>query len=145
MGALDTFPLSFRVRGRDIVVIGGGIEALNKARLAARTSASVRVVARRITEDFAGLAVVAERAFAPSDLDGAALVFVAEPGPDADLAQAIARARAIPVNVVDRPELCDFFTPSIIDRAPVSIAVSTEGHAPVLARLIRARIEAALP
>src|SRR6185312_11395669 len=78
------------------------------------------------------------------DLDGAALLFVAEHGPDGTAALAAARARKIPVNVVDVPAQCDFYTPSIIDRAPLTVAVSTEGEAPVLARLVRARIEALL-
>jgi uroporphyrin-III C-methyltransferase/precorrin-2 dehydrogenase/sirohydrochlorin ferrochelatase len=55
-----------------------------------------------------------------------------------------ARERKIPTNVVDRPEQCDFYTPSIVDRAPLTVAISTEGEAPVLARLVRARIEAML-
>ena len=55
-----------------------------------------------------------------------------------------ARARGIPLNVVDVPEECDFYTPSIVDRAPLTIAISTEGDAPVLARLVRAKIEAML-
>ena len=58
--------------------------------------------------------------------------------------KAEARARGIPVNVVDVPDECDFYTPSIIDRAPLTVAVSTEGDAPVLARLVRAQIEALL-
>ncbi|OYW97214.1 MAG: siroheme synthase, partial [Rhizobiales bacterium 32-66-8] len=88
---------------------------------------------------------VIERAFAPSDLDGAALLFVAEEGVDAERAKSEARARGIPLNVVDVPSECDFYTPSIVDRAPLTIAISSEGNAPVLARLVRARIEAMLP
>jgi uroporphyrin-III C-methyltransferase/precorrin-2 dehydrogenase/sirohydrochlorin ferrochelatase len=56
-----------------------------------------------------------------------------------------AQARGIPVNVVDRPELCSYITPSIMDRDPLTVAVSSGGVAPVLARLVRARIEAAVP
>lgn len=145
MGALNSFPVSYRVRGRRIVVVGGGQEALNKARLAVRTTASVVVVSSRLEADFSGLpAELVERAFCPSDLDGAALVFVTDHGPDGEAAKAAARERGVPLNVVDVPEECDFYTPSIIDRAPVSIAISSEGDAPVLARLIRARIEALL-
>src|SRR5690606_3391179 len=59
-------------------------------------------------------------------------------------AKAEAKRRGIPLNVVDVPGECDFYTPSIVDRAPLTIAVSTEGGAPVLARLVRARIEAML-
>ena len=146
MGHLNTFPLSFKVRGQRIAIIGGGEEALNKARLVCKTSAQVLVIGRQIAADFSGLAVeLVERGFERSDLDGVALVFVAEQGADAELAKATARARNIPLNVVDVPDECDFYTPSIVDRAPLSVAISTEGDAPVLARLVRARIEAMLP
>ena len=56
----------------------------------------------------------------------------------------MARRKHIPLNVVDSPKECDFYVPSIVDRAPLTVAVSTEGDAPVLARLVRARIEAML-
>ncbi|MHB1111329.1 MAG: siroheme synthase family protein, partial [Devosia sp.] len=65
-------------------------------------------------------------------------------GADGAAAKIAARARGIPLNVVDVPDECDFYTPSIIDRAPIAIAISSDGDAPVLARLIRARIEALL-
>ncbi|MDB5621961.1 MAG: cobA [Devosia sp.] len=145
MGHLNTFPLSFKVQGRRIVIIGGAEEALNKARLAVKTTAQVVIIAPHLEADFSALPVeLVLRHFQASDLDGAALVFVAEEGPDAIAAQAEARARNIPLNVVDVPGQCDFYTPAIIDRAPLTIAVSSEGAAPVLARLVRARIEAVL-
>lgn len=145
MGALNTFPLSYKVKGQRIVIVGGGEEALNKARLVAKTTASVVIISPRIEADFSGLGVeLVARTFLPADLDNTALVFVAEAGPDAESAIAAARARNIPLNVVDVPHECDFYTPSIVDRAPLTIAISTEGDAPVLARLIRARIEAML-
>ncbi len=145
MGALDIFPISFKVRNRTIVIVGGGSEALAKARLAVKTSASVRVIASDFEADFSGLDVeIVGRRFQEADLDGAALVFVADGKPDAELAISEARRQNIPLNVVDQPEKCDFFTPAIVDRAPVSVAISTEGSAPVLARLVRAQIEAVL-
>ena len=145
MGQLNTFPLSYKVQGQRIVIVGGGEEALNKVRLVTKTTASVVIISRHIDAEFSGFAVeLVERAFAPHDLDGAALVFIAEESADADLAKAEARARGIPLNVVDVPAECDFYTPSIVDRAPLTIAISTEGDAPVLARLVRARIEAML-
>jgi uroporphyrin-III C-methyltransferase/precorrin-2 dehydrogenase/sirohydrochlorin ferrochelatase len=145
MGHLNTFPLSYKVQGQRIVIVGGGEEALNKVRLVTKTTAQVVIISRRIEADFSAFAVtVFERGFAPADLDNAALVFVAEQGMDAELAKAEARARAIPLNVVDVPADCDFYTPSIVDRAPLTVAISTEGDAPVLARLVRARIEALL-
>src|SRR5690606_19054031 len=78
------------------------------------------------------------------DFADAALAFVADHGPAGARALETARAAGVPVNEVDVPENCDFFTPAIVDRAPISIAISSEGDAPVLARLVRARIEAML-
>src|SRR3546814_5585501 len=100
MGQLNTFPLSYKVQGQRIVVLGGGDEALNKVRLVTKTTASVVIISRHIEADFSAFAVeVIERAFVPADLDNAALLFVAEEGPDAELAKAEARARGIPLNV----------------------------------------------
>ncbi len=145
MGELTTFPVSYKVEGKRIVIVGGGEEALNKARLAIKTTASVVIISTTPHADLAELPVtLLARPFEPDDLVDAALVFVAGEGADAEAAKAAARARGIPLNVVDVPAECDFYTPAIIDRAPVSIAVASEGDAPVLARLIRARIEAAL-
>ena len=102
--------------------VGGGEEALNKARLAIKTTASVVIVSRNIEADFSELPVtVLARPFEDADLVEAALVFVADRGPDGETAKIAARARKIPLNVVDVPEECDFYTPAIIDRAPVSV------------------------
>jgi len=145
MGELNTFPVSYKIKGQRIAIVGGGEEALAKARLAVKTTASVVILATEITADFSGLDVeLRERAFEPADLDGVALVFVADHGPDGEAAKRESRVRHIPLNVVDSPDECDFYVPSIVDRAPLTVAVSTEGDAPVLARLVRARIEAML-
>ncbi len=145
MGNLNTFPLSYIVKGKKIIIVGGTDEALNKARLTGKTTSQVVIISRSIGADFSAYAhAVHERPLAATDLDNAALVFVAEEGEDAELAKAEARRRGIPLNVVDVPAECDFYTPSIVDRAPLTVAISTEGDAPVLARLVRARIEAML-
>ncbi len=145
MGALKTFPVSYKVADKRIVIVGGGEEAMAKARLAVKTAAEVVVVARAIEADFADMPVtVIERPFDARDLDGAALVFVADDGPNAGPAKRAARAAGLPLNVVDVPHECDFYTPALIDRAPVSVAISSEGDAPVLARMVRAKIEAVL-
>src|SRR5687768_14252233 len=113
MGDLNTFPLSYKVQGKRIVIIGGGEEALNKVRLVTKTTATVVIISQHIEIDFSAFAVeVFERAFVASDLDNAALVFVAEESADADAAKVAARARNIPLNVVDVPAECDFYTPS---------------------------------
>lgn len=145
MGALDIFPVSMKVAGRRIVIIGGGAEARAKARLAVKTSAEVVVISETFSADFAGLELVrVERGFEAADLENAVLVFLTQEGADAEAARAEAVARGILINEVDVPAACDFYTPALIDRAPVSIAISTQGDAPVLARLVRAQIEALL-
>ena len=143
MARLNTFPVSVKVAGRRIVIVGGDDEALAKARLAAKTSAEVVVFATEVETDFGGLGVsVVSREVEASDFADAALAFIADHGPAGERALDLARAAGVPVNEVDVPENCDFFTPAIVERAPISIAISSEGDAPVLARLVRARIEA---
>lgn len=145
MGHLNTFPLSFKVKGERIIIVGGDDEALNKVRLVSKTTASIEIYSRHIEADFSAFpAAIHPRALRAGDIAGAALVFVAEEGEDAELAKAEARRLNIPLNVVDVPAECDFYTPSIVDRAPLTVAISTEGDAPVLARLVRAQIEALL-
>ncbi|MBJ3783883.1 siroheme synthase CysG [Devosia sediminis] len=145
MGSLNTFPLSFKVKGKRIIIVGGADEALNKVRLVAKTTSSIEIYSRQIEVDFSAFPVALfERALRAEDIAGAALVFVAEESADAELAKAEARRLNIPLNVVDVPAECDFYTPSIVERAPLTVAISTEGDAPVLARLVRAQIEALL-
>ncbi|MBF0679283.1 MAG: uroporphyrinogen-III C-methyltransferase [Devosia sp.] len=145
MSSLNTFPLSFKVKGKRIIIVGGDDEALNKARLVSKTTASIEIYSQHFSADFSAFPVnLHQRAITAADIAGAALVFVAEEGADAELAKAEARRLGIPLNVVDVPAECDFYTPSIVERAPLTVAISTEGDAPVLARLVRAQIEALL-
>jgi len=148
---LNAFPVFFRVEGSRVVVVGGGEEALAKARLLSQTSASLRIVAEHAEPALvawmaeAGAEHVASP-YHPSLIEGATLVFAATGEEVLDAAiSADARRLGIPVNAVDRPALCDFLTPAIINRAPVAIAIGTEGSGPVLAQMIRARIDAMLP
>jgi len=87
MGLLNTFPLSFKIKGKRILIVGGDEEALNKVRLVAKTTASVEIISRKIAVDFSAFsASVHERALRAEDVAGAALVFVAEESADAELA-----------------------------------------------------------
>ena len=124
------FPIFLDLRGRHALVLGDGEAAMRKADALRRC----------------GAAVTQASAFDPALLEGCA-VAIGMDAPEADLAALVqaAQARGIPVNVVDRPDLCSFITPAIVDRDPITIAVSSGGAAPVLARLIRARIEAIIP
>src|SRR3569833_3355223 len=145
MGELNTFPDNNKIKNQRIVIVGGGEEALNKARLALKTTTSVVIISDTLTADFTGVSpdFVSGSVWWEA-LDNAALVFIAEKSEVAELVKAEARRRGILVNVVDTPDECDFYVPSIVDRAPLTVAVSTEGDAPVLARLVRAQIEAML-
>lgn len=127
---MDYFPIFMDLRGRRALVVGEGEAASRKAD-ALRS---------------AGAQVHAAPLFDPADLEGVAIAIGAD-APDAMLEALYeaAKARGIPVNIVDRPALCTYITPSIVDRAPLQIAVSSGGAAPVLARLLRARIEAMIP
>ena len=155
MAQLDTFPVSVKVAGRRIVVVGGGINALNKTRLVLKTSAKVEVWARDFDPGFIDLPqerlTLNQRlrgldplSVGPHWLSGAALVFVADEGDDGAFAETEAREAGVLVNVVDKPVACDFYTPSIVDRAPLSVAIMTEGTAPVIGRRTRAAIEGCL-
>jgi uroporphyrin-III C-methyltransferase/precorrin-2 dehydrogenase/sirohydrochlorin ferrochelatase len=134
-----------------VLVTGGGEKAAQKLRLLTRRPAAILVVATEVNaevEDLAGKnrITLARRDFEVADLNGTALVYVAgdDAGYNACIAEA-ARHRAIPVNVVDAPADSSFIMPAIVDRDPVTIAIGTEGTAPVLAREIKSRLEAWLP
>ena len=145
---LAVFPCFHKVEGRRVVVGGGGAEAAAKIRLLAETRAEIVVYARSLDKE-TGVDLIAAHADwrgawpTAADIAGAALVFAATGTEEGDREiRALAREAGVPVNVVDRPELCDFYTPAIVNRAPLAIAIGSEGVAPVLTRHVRARIEA---
>ena len=144
---MKTFPMFIKVDDGRIVVIGGGEAAAQKARLALKTEAEVVVVASVLSPELAALAAKGRLTHRRPDdagfFENARLVFVATGCAGADAAWRVAAkaAGAGVVNVVDAPDLCDAFTPAIVDRDPVVVAVGTEGKAPVLARQIKSRIE----
>jgi uroporphyrin-III C-methyltransferase/precorrin-2 dehydrogenase/sirohydrochlorin ferrochelatase len=144
---LCAFPAFFQVEGKTVAIIGNGEEALAKLRLLSNTSADLMLIADApelalmafvIQNDIRHVAVQ----FAPHLIEDAVLVFAATGHHDADRAIAdAARALKIPVNAVDQPSVCDFLTPAIVNRAPVAVAIGTEGAGPVLAQMIRADID----
>jgi uroporphyrin-III C-methyltransferase/precorrin-2 dehydrogenase/sirohydrochlorin ferrochelatase len=145
------FPLFLDLGDRDVLVVGGAAAALRKALVLAASGARVTVVAQN---PGAGMAEAVEcgqlrllrRPFSPADVQGCTLVVAASDDEAADAAvSAAAKTHSIPINVLDRPELSTFVWPAMVDRDPVTVAVCSGGAAPVLARSIRARIEAMLP
>ena len=149
---LDTLPVFFRARDRRMVVIGGADAAAWKVELLVAAGARIDVFApapcerlRDFIENTQSVTLHA-RAWTPDDFAGA-LAVVAEAADDAE-ARAIvdsARKTGIPVNVVDRPEFCDFQFGSIVNRSPLVIGIATGGAAPVFGQAVRARIETLLP
>ncbi|MEL6258460.1 MAG: NAD(P)-dependent oxidoreductase, partial [Pseudomonadota bacterium] len=144
------FPGFFQMDGAAVVVFGGGESARRKVRLLAKTPAEIRVVADALEPDFA--AEFADRVvLIPADgaeaaLKGAVFTIIAlEDEAEALAAIALAKEAGVTVNAVDRPEHCDFTVPSILDRGDLVAAVATGGAAPVLAKSVRAKLEAALP
>src|SRR5262245_9613702 len=145
------FPLFAVLAAAAVRVVGGGDAAARKVRLISKTSARITVVAETLTEELRELAergaiAVLPRAFLPRDLYGPRLVYAATGDGlrDRTVARA-AKARGILVNVVDAPALSTFITPAIVDRDPITVAIGTEGAAPVLARQIKTLLETLLP
>jgi uroporphyrin-III C-methyltransferase/precorrin-2 dehydrogenase/sirohydrochlorin ferrochelatase len=148
---MNYLPIFLDLRDRRCLVAGGSETAARKAELLLRAGARVDVVAPELHESWARLphvdrvTRVADR-FAPELLDGKdAAIVVEDDAAAAKIVADAARARHIPVNVTDRPALCSFILPSIIDRSPIMVAVSSGGESPVLARMLRARLETLIP
>ena len=144
-------PTFFALNGRAVLVAGGTPAAAQRVRTLLASGGDVTVMAPDLGAAFDDLprhGAFERRACWPdgADIAGAALVFVAT-GDAARNAEVAAQARAarVPVNVTDRPDLSDFIMPAIVDRGDVVVGVSTGGASPVLARLVRERIERALP
>lgn len=130
---MDAFPAFFPLSGRTVVVAGSGEPAQAKLRLLAGSPARIVHLQGADAAD-------------PAAYAGAALAFVASADDAfAQAAAAAARAAHVPVNVVDRPQLCDFTTPAVIDRGEVVAAIGTGGASPMLATMLRADIEQRVP
>ncbi|MGR3592849.1 MAG: NAD(P)-dependent oxidoreductase [Limimaricola soesokkakensis] len=149
---MKAFPMFLATTGRRIVILGGGEQAAQKARLVIRTDAEIVVAGFEFDEELRALAQEGRvrledaKEIRAGLFERAALVFVATGSAGADGAlHALAKALGAPVvNVVDRPALCDALTPSIVDRDPVVVAIGTEGTAPVLGRQIKTAVETML-
>ena len=145
------FPVFLDLNRRRCLVVGGGEVAASKAQQLLRSNADILVVAPRVGEEILALEQQGKlrreaRGFMPDDVVGCALVIAATADKEVNVRVAeAAKADNVPVNVVDNPALCSFIMPSVVDRDPVQIAVSTGGASPVLARLLRVKLETLIP
>lgn len=148
---MDFLPLFHKLQDRHVLVVGGGEVALRKSRLLSEAGARLRVVAPEVRAELIEMAEANQgevllRDYEPADLHGMVLVIAAtDDEPLNALISQQAQALFIPVNVVDAPKLCSVIFPAIVDRSPLIVAVTSGGDAPVLARLIRAKIETWIP
>lgn len=144
---MDYFPLFLKLKQRKCLVIGAGDVAARKIELLLRADADITVIAKTFSSAVKQLAekqpiTLIKKSFADSDLDDYFLLVCATG--DKTLNQhvaSIARQQKILINVVDSPALCSFIFPAIVDRSPIIAAISSGGASPVLARLLRAKIE----
>ncbi|MFM8330380.1 MAG: siroheme synthase CysG [Candidatus Methylumidiphilus sp.] len=148
---MDYLPIFFKLEGRPCLIVGGGEVAARKVATLRQAGGMVTLVSPRLCAGLhalraAGDVAWREKLFAPEDLDGFALVIAATD--ERAVNEAVfgsAQSRNIPVNVVDCPELCSFIFPAIVDRSPIVAAISSGGASPVLARLLRIKLEALIP
>ena len=145
------FPAFFQMEGASVVVFGGGEEARRKVRLLAKTPAKITVLVGEeidpgFAQEFVGRITITPRDQFGPVLDVARFAIIAcRVDQRTEDAITLARQFGVPINVVDHPELCDFFVPSILDRGDIVAAVGTGGAAPVLAKSVRAKLETIMP
>ncbi|GAB5457277.1 MAG: siroheme synthase CysG [Henriciella sp.] len=145
------FPAFFYTDDMHVTVFGGGEEARRKVRLLSKTSALITVIIdndidQGFAEEFAGRITIAPRAMAGQALDRSKFAIIAcRTDANSDESIEWAREYGLPINVVDRPELCDFTVPSILERGEIVAAVGSGGAAPVLAKRVRTQLEALMP
>ena len=148
---MDYFPVFLKLKDQTCLVVGAGEIAARKIELLARAGAKITVIAEKISPAVLSLQathnlILLQKSFAPADLGIFRLVVSATDNAETNrLVAKTAAEQNIPVNVVDNPELCSFIFPAIIDRSPIIAAVSSGGAAPVLARLLRAKMETVIP
>lgn len=148
---MDYLPVFFKITGQPCLVVGGGHIAKRKVNLLLKAGASVTVIAPEVLPELkaqilASDGQVVEQAYQSSFLSNQRLVIAATD--DQILNQQVfddCEQQKIAVNVVDAPDLCRFIFPSIIDRSPIVVAISSSGQSPVLARLLRTRLESIIP
>ena len=147
----EYLPIFYKITGRPCLVVGGGEVAARKVKQLLRARAEVHVLAPQLSQKLQELQARGQllhhaKEFSEEALADYFLVIAATDDIKTnEQVSKLAQSRQIPVNVVDNPNLCSFIMPSVVDRDPVQIAISTGGASPVLARLLRARLETMIP
>lgn len=148
---MDYFPISIKLKNVPCLVVGAGNCAARKIELLSRAGANITVVASEINETVLAMETkhdltIHQKDFESHDLNGFKLVISATNHSETNqFVSECANQQNVWVNVVDSPALCDFIFPAIVDRSPITIAISSGGSSPVLARLLRAKIETLIP
>jgi len=148
---MQYFPIFLNLNDRDCLIVGGGQIAARKAASLLEAGARVTVVCPQLCDELVSLRDKGaiehlDRLFEDQDIHGQALAIAATDKRDINrYVSELANKQGIPVNVVDQPELCSFIVPSVINRSPVQVAISTGGASPVLARLLKSQLEAFIP
>jgi len=148
---MDHLPIFINIRKKPCVVIGGGDIALRKINILLKAQAKVDCLSPSFSRDIKNLSkdghiTLINKSFDQTDIKDYSIIIAATDDSSVNsLISAIAQVKKIPVNVVDSPELSSFIMPSIVDRSPLIIAVSSSGKAPVLSRIIRAKLETVIP
>ena len=148
---MDYLPIFYDIKNKYCLVVGGGEIACRKAHLFFNAGANLLVVAPDVCDNMAELikdSRVTHRTekYSAECLDDITAVIAATDDQQVNAAVSIdAKAKNIPVNVVDNPALCSFIMPAIVDRSPLILAISSGGHSPVLTRILRSKIEPMIP
>jgi len=146
------FPLFHRIQGRACLIVGGGKVALRRARSLASAGASIDVISPEILQELQTLVAriggeSRQKVFVPEGLTKEYFCIVAATD-SREINQQVAdfaRSLNIPVNVVNNRKQCDFIFPSIVDREPVTVAISNSGSSPVLSRLLKQQLDQFIP
>jgi uroporphyrin-III C-methyltransferase/precorrin-2 dehydrogenase/sirohydrochlorin ferrochelatase len=148
---LDHLPIFLDIRGKSVLIAGGGTLAARRAEMALRAGARVRLFAPELSDEFRDLAAHGNLQHEPRwpeapDFAGVILAYGAAEEAETDgHVHALAKAAGVLANVADKMELCDFISPAILDRSPLVAAISSSGASPILARVIKAELESAIP
>ena len=148
---MDHLPIFINLRQKSCLVVGGGDIALRKIKLLLKAQAIITCISPTFCNALDDLSkevnlLLIKKKFEPSDISNQSLIISATNDSFINkLVSKFANDFRIPVNVVDSPDLSSFIMPSLVDRSPVIIAISSNGKAPVLSRLIRAKLETVIP